>query len=99
MESVGMGVVCTRTAKVFGNLLMPSKFTTIIKCDGMAQMLERLKHPLDWGAKNMVLPKAYIPVNTNDKVDEYLCQILEAHNISELTHVAEYRPQELVLRV
>ena len=61
--------------------------------------VDGLKHPLDWGAKNMVLPKAYIPVNTNDKVDEYLCQILEAHNISELTHVAEYRPQELVFHV
>jgi hypothetical protein len=61
--------------------------------------VDGLNHPLDWGAKNMVLPKAYIPVNTTHEVDEYLCQILEAHNISELTHVAEYRPQELVFHV
>ena len=35
------------TAKVFGNLLMPSKFATMIKCDGMAQMLEGFEHLLD----------------------------------------------------
>jgi hypothetical protein len=41
--------VCQRSAffKVFGNLLMPRKFTTIIKCDGMAQMLEGLDRLLD----------------------------------------------------
>jgi hypothetical protein len=38
--------------------LMPSKFTTIIKCDGMAQMLEGLEHLLE-----VLSQRIYISLN------------------------------------
>jgi hypothetical protein len=58
-----------------------------------------LMHPLDWGNFGTVLPKAYVPVNSTETVDRYLCEILRATHISELADAADYRPQELVLRV
>lgn len=61
-------------------------------CDG-------LMHPLDWGRVGSVLPKAYVPINTSSAMDSYLCEIMQAQHISELSHAADYRPQELVLHV
>ena len=62
--------------------------------------VDGLRHPLDWGRKDEVLPKAFIPVSELTKeTEEYLCSLLEAHHIKELQHVADYRPQELVFRV
>ena len=61
--------------------------------------VDGLTHPLDWGKKDAVLPKAYIPVNASSTIGSYLCDIFQAHHIQELQHVAEYRPQEIVLHV
>ena len=62
--------------------------------------VDGLRHPLDWGRKNVVLPKAFIPVSELTKgTEEYLCGLLEAHHIKDLQHVADYRPQELVFHL
>jgi len=62
--------------------------------------VDGLRHPLDWGRKDEVLPKAFIPVSElTDKTEKYLCDLLEAHHIKDLQHVADYRPQELVFHV
>lgn len=59
-----------------------------------------LRHPLDWGKKGAVLPKALIPVAelSSDLVD-CLCDLLEAHHIDALQRAADYRPQQIVLRI
>jgi len=62
--------------------------------------VDGLGHPLDWGRKDEVLPKAFIPVSElTDETEKYLCDLLDAHHIKDLQHVADYRSQELVLHV
>lgn len=62
--------------------------------------VDGLRHPLDWGRKDEVLPKAFIPVSElADETEKYLCDLLEAHHIKDLQHVADYRPQEFVFHV
>ena len=61
--------------------------------------IDGLMNPLNWGKKNSVLPKAYIPVSTTPEIDGYLCDIFQAHHIEELQAIAEYRPQQIVLGI
>jgi len=59
-----------------------------------------LKHPLDWGDKIDVLPKAVIPVNLlGGEAIGYLCDLFDAYHIDDLSHLADFRPQEMVLHV
>lgn len=60
--------------------------------------LDNLTHPLDWGEKKDVLPKAYIPVNSSPEIDEYLCDLFQASHIESLKYFADFRPQEIVFR-
>lgn len=60
--------------------------------------VDGLDNPLDWGDIGEVLPKALIPVNLSGELNGYLCSILRAQDISELQNLAEYRPQQFVLR-
>lgn len=62
--------------------------------------VDGLRHPLDWGKREVVLPKALIPVaDLPSELVRYLCELLEAHHIDELQHIAEYRPQQLILHL
>ena len=59
--------------------------------------VDGLLHLLNWGRKDEVLPKAFIPVSgLTNEAEKYLCDLLEAHHINDLQHVADYRPQDLV---
>lgn len=61
--------------------------------------VDGLMHPLDWGKRDAVLPKAYIQVNASPGVGGYICDIFHAHHIDDLQNIAEYRPQEIVFHV
>lgn len=61
-------------------------------------LTEHFSHPLEWSPA--ALPKAYIPINTNPAVDEYVCKIFQAFHINALSEsFADYRPQDLVFRI
>lgn len=61
--------------------------------------IDGLSHPLDWGNKQIGLPKAFIPVNSSNGVDEYLCEIFQAYHIEGLSMFADFNPQDIVFRV
>jgi len=59
-----------------------------------------LADALDWGRRGKVLPKALIPVDELAQEDsDFLCDRLEAERIEDLQDVADYRPQQFVLRI
>ncbi|RDB44732.1 hypothetical protein DU490_00090 [Halomonas sp. DQ26W] len=62
--------------------------------------VDGLRHPLDWGKRGDVLPKALIPVSElSVELIEYLCDFLEAVHIEALQKAADYRPQEFVMHL
>ncbi len=61
---------------------------------------EPLTHPLDWGKKDEVLPKALVPVAPlSIPTIQFLCDIFEAHPIDELNKLADYRPHSIIIRL
>lgn len=62
--------------------------------------VDGLRHPLDWGQRGEVLPKALIPVSDiSEELIEDLCHFLEAVHIGALQNAADYRPQEFVMHL
>ena len=58
-----------------------------------------LSHPLDWGYKKGLLPKALFTLTTKDEVVVKVANLFDAIHIDDLQHIAEYRPQDVVMNI
>ncbi len=86
--------------KNIDSILLVRQIHHIVRATRDEIPLDCLLHPLDWGIKGNVMPKAYIPVNSSPSIDDYLCEILQAHKINDLQQVfVDYMPQDLILRI
>jgi hypothetical protein len=62
------------------------------------QVIDGLKHPLDYGLIGQTLPKALVEVNKHPQ-EKFVQELFQCERIEELQMAAEYRPQEVIMNL
>ena len=80
------------------NILILRNMTQIANATRDVIVSDGLQHPLDYGQRGQTLSKAFIQLTEEDYGID-LMEIFQCENINDLQNFAEYRPQEIILRV